>query len=125
MNLTPKKQQGMTMISMAAVAIVVVSIFLLALNIIPIYMDHGKITGALKSIKNNPEARGETPDQLRTRFFRILEVDMADTLITKDDLTINREDTGSTKIHVQYEVEKKLVGNASILVKFDDSVDIQ
>lgn len=124
MNLTPKKQQGMTMISMAAVAIVVVSIFLLALNILPIYMDHGKITGALKSIKNNPEARGESPEQLKTRFFRILEVDMADTLITKDDLTINREDDGTTKIRVEYEVEKKLVGNASILVKFDDSVEM-
>ena len=124
MNLTPKKQQGMTMISMAAVAIVVISIFLLVLNIVPIYMEHGKITGALKSIKNNPEARGESPEQIKARFFRILEVDMADNVITKDNLNVNREDNGSTKIRVEYEVVKKLVGNASILVQFDDSVEI-
>ena len=124
MNLTPKKQQGMTMISITVIATVVISMFLLALDIIPIYMEHGKITGALRSIKNNPEARGESPEQLKIRFFRILQVDSADNVITKDDITINREDNGLTKIHVEYEVVKKLVGNASILVQFDDSVEI-
>jgi hypothetical protein len=124
MNLTPKKQQGMTMISMAAIAIVVVSMFLLALNIVPIYMEHGKITGALKSIKNNPEARDESPEQIKARFFRILEVDMVDNLITKDNINITKEDNGRTKVHIEYEVVKKLVGNASILVQFDDSVEI-
>jgi hypothetical protein len=124
MKLSPKKQQGMTMISMTCVAIVVVSMFLLALNIIPIYMGHGKVTNALNSIKNNPEARNETPDQLSTRLFKLLSIDNADSLLTKDDVTINREDTGTTKIHIKYDVIKKVVGNASILVEFDDTVDI-
>jgi hypothetical protein len=124
MKLSPKKQQGMTMISMTCVAIVVVSMFLLALNIVPIYMGHGKVTNALNSIKNNPEARNETPDQLSTRLFKLLSIDNADSLLTKDDVTINREDTGTTKIHIKYDVIKKVVGNASILVEFDDTVDI-
>jgi hypothetical protein len=124
MKLSPKKQQGMTMISMTCVAIVVVSMFLLALNIIPIYMGHGKVTNALNSIKNNPEARNETPDQLSTRLFKLLSIDNADSLLTKDDVTINRDDTGVTKIHIKYDVIKKVVSNASILVEFDDTVDI-
>jgi hypothetical protein len=49
---------------------------------------------------------------------------MADNLITNDNLTITKQDDGKTKIHVEYEVIKKLVGNASILVQFDDSVEI-
>lgn len=124
MKLSPKKQQGMTLISMTCVAIVVISMFLLALNIVPIYMGHGKVTNALNSIKNNPEARNETPEQLSTRLFKLLSIDNADSLITKDDVTINREDTGMTRIHIKYEVIKKVVGNASILVEFDDTVDI-
>ncbi len=125
MKLSPKKQQGMTLITMACVAIVVISMFLMALNIVPIYMDHGKITGALESIKNNPESKNETPDQLFTKLLKLLNINNADGLIKKEDVTIARQEDGSTEIHIQYEVTKKLVGNASILVQFDDKVSVK
>lgn len=125
MKLSPKKQQGMTLISMACIAIVVISMFLMALNIVPIYMDHGKVTGALDSIKNNPEAKGDTPDQLKVRLFKILNINNIDGLFSNEDVAINRQDDGSTTIHLKYEVTKKLVGNASILVEFDDTVSIR
>jgi hypothetical protein len=125
MKLSPKKQQGMTLISMACIAIVVISMFLMALNIVPIYMDHGKVTGALDSIKSNPEAKGDTPDQLKVRLFKILNINNIDGLFSNEDVAINRQDDGSTTIHLKYEVTKKLVGNASILVEFDDTVSIR
>lgn len=125
MNLSPKKQQGMTMISMATLAIVVVSMFLLTLNIVPIYMEHGKVKSAMESIKNNPEASGETSDQLMSRFNKLLGVNNVDNLITKDNVNITKLDTGEAEIHVEYEVVKKLVGNASILVQFDDKVVVK
>ena len=125
MQLSPKKQQGMTMISMACVAIVVVSMFLLALNIVPIYMDHGKITGALESIKHNPESRNEVPDALMSRLFKLLQVNNADNLIARENVIISRNDNGSTTINIKYEVVKKLVSNMSILVEFDDTAEIR
>jgi competence protein ComGC len=120
-----KKQQGMTLISMACVAIVVVSMFLLALNIIPIYMDHGKVKGAMDSIKQNPDSKNETADQIHTRLSKVLRINNLDDLVTKDNITVTREDTGVTRINIKYEVVKKLVSNASILVEFDDTVDIR
>jgi hypothetical protein len=125
MKLSPKKQQGMTLISMACVATVVIFMFLMALNIVPIYMDHGKVTGALDSIKNNPETKSETPEELLTRLFKLLGINNADTLFKREDVIIARQEDGSTEIHIQYEVTKKLVGNASILVQFDDTVRIK
>jgi hypothetical protein len=125
MKASLKKQQGMTMISIVCIAVVVISIFLLALNIVPIYMDHGKITGILDSLKNNDEVKGESPEQISSRLFKILGINNLDALITKDNVTINKEDNGNTKIHIEYEVTKKLVSNASILVQFDDTVDIK
>lgn len=121
-----KKQQGMTMISMVGIGVFVGSIFFLAIAILPIYMDHGKVTGALESIKKTSEQTGgeETPAQISTRLFKILNMNNIDNLITADNLTITKEENGHTKIHVEYEVVKKLVGNASILVQFDDTVDI-
>jgi len=123
MNLSPKKQQGMTLISMACIAIVVVSMFLLALNIAPVYMEHGKVTGALDSIKRNDQARSESPEMLMNRLIKLLGVNNVDS-VTNNNVTINKLDTGGTQIHVQYEVVKKVVGNASILVEFDDTVVI-
>ncbi|MDD1607817.1 MAG: DUF4845 domain-containing protein [Methylococcaceae bacterium] len=125
MKASLKKQQGMTMISIICVAVVVISIFLLALNIVPIYMDHGKVVSALDALKNNPEVKGESPEQVSSRLFKILGINYIDDLVTKDNVTIGKEDNGGTKIHVEYEVVKKLVGNASILVQFDDTVIIK
>ncbi len=125
MKLSPKKQQGMTLISMACIAVVVISMFLIALNIVPIYMEHGKVTGALDSLKNNPETKNESPDQLKSRLFKLLSINNADNLFKSEDVVIGREDDGSTKIHIEYEVTKKLVGNASILVQFDDTISIR
>jgi len=92
MKLSPKKQQGMTMISMICVGIVVGSIFFLAISVIPIYMDHGKVTGALDSVKKTVEAGGveESPDQLSTRLFKILGMNNVDNLITKDNVSIDQ-----------------------------------
>jgi hypothetical protein len=123
MKLSPKKQQGMTMISMLAVAIVVISMFLLVLNILPIYMENGKVTSAMESIKKNPDVKGESPEQISVRLFKILNVDGVNRL-TKENVSIGREDDGKIKMRVQYEVVKKLVGNASILVEFNDAVEI-
>ncbi|MFI3220935.1 MAG: DUF4845 domain-containing protein, partial [Methylococcales bacterium] len=78
---------------------------------------------ALESIKKIPEAKNESTEQLNTRLFKILGINNIET-ITKDNVTITREDTGTTKIQVKYEVVKQVIGNASILVEFDDSADI-
>ncbi len=125
MKTSLKKQQGMTMISIVFLAVIAISIFLLVLNIVPIYMDHGKVVGAMDSLKNNPEVKGESPEQVASRLFKILGINNLDTLITRDNVTIGKEDNGGTKIHLEYEVVKKLAGNASILVQFDDTVIIK
>lgn len=127
MKLSPKKQQGMTMISMVCVGIIIGSIFFLAVSIVPIYMDHGKVTGALDSIKKTVEAGGvdESPDQISTRLFKILGMNNIDDLITKDNVVIAREENGHTKVNIKYDAIKRIAGNASILVEFDDSVEIK
>ena len=122
-----KKLQGMTLISMVFIGIVVGSIFFLAIAVIPIYMDHSKVVGALDSLKKTAEAGGgdESPTQLSSRLFKILGMNNVDTLVTADNIKITRQETGRTTVHIEYEVVKKIVGNASILVQFDDTVDIK
>ncbi|MSP27097.1 MAG: DUF4845 domain-containing protein [Methylococcales bacterium] len=126
MTLSPKKQQGILMISMVCIGSVIGSIFFLAIAIFPIYIDHNKLTGALKSLKETSEAGGnnETPKQLSERLFKIMSSNYIDNLIGTDNITISKLETGQTRVHIEYEVVKKLVGNASILVEFDDTVDI-
>lgn len=126
MKTSLKKQQGMTLISMVAIAIVVGSIFFLALAIIPIYMEHGKVKGALDSIKQTIETAGldESPAGISNRLMKTLGMNNVET-VTPENITITRKENGHTSIHVEYEVIKKLVANASILIQFDDTVEIK
>ena len=124
MKTSLKKQQGMTMISMVSIAIVIGSLFFLAIAIFPIYMEHGKVTSAMETLRTNPEVKNETPDAISIRLFKMLSVNNFDGL-SKEDVKIARDESGHTKIHVKYEVVKKVVSNASILVEFDDTVTIE
>jgi cytochrome c oxidase assembly protein Cox11 len=127
MKLSLKKQQGMTMISMTFIAVFVGAIFFLGIAIVPIYMDHGKVTGALSSIKDKIESGDESsksPEQISVSFFKILGMNNLDKQLTKENVSIGVLDTGATQVRVEYEVVKKIVGNVSVLVQFDDSVEI-
>lgn len=117
------KQQGMSGISMMIVIGLAVSFFLLALKIGPIYVDHTKVTSILSSLKNNPEVASENPDQIMSRIFKFFDINNVSG-ISKDNITIEIEDNGQTKVEIEYEVAQKLIGNLSVLVNFKDSVEI-
>lgn len=123
MKLTLKQQQGMSGISMMCIVGFAVSVFMLALKIGPIYLDHSKVTSVLESLKANSEVASETPDQIMARIFKFFDVNNVSG-INKDDISIEVEDNGMTKVEIDYQVTKPIVSNLSVLVEFKDSVEL-
>jgi hypothetical protein len=121
MNISPKRQQGLTFISLIFVLGFIATIVLLALKIGPIYLDHSKVVSALAEIEKTPhiEEQSETQikDSLNKRFNMNYVYD-----VTQDDITITKQGD-YLKVAIEYEVVKPLVGNLSALVEFNDVIE--
>lgn len=117
-----KKQQGLTLISLTFVLTLAGAIFLLALTIIPIYLNHNKLTRSLADLKSTPDIESKNQAEIRDSLTKRLLMNNIDD-VTQEDITITQYGD-YFKVSVDYEVVKKIVGNLSVLVEFKDDIEV-
>ncbi len=119
---TLSKQQGLTLISMIVVLAVCGFLLMLVLKIGPIYLDHSKVINALEGIKESTDIATKTPteikEMLRKRFDASYVYDA-----TENEVNIVK-DGAYLKIEMDYQVVKPIVGNLSVVVDFDDVIEV-
>jgi hypothetical protein len=122
MNLSPKRQQGLTLISIALILGLIGFFTLLVLKIVPIYIDHGKVVSALTALKASPDietkSEYEVRDSLNKRFTMNYVYD-----VTKDDIKVIKHDN-YLKVQIEYETVVKIAGNLSVLAEFNDFIEV-
>lgn len=122
MNSSPKHQQGLTFISIALILGLIAFFTLLVLKIVPIYLDHNKVASALKELRNTSDIASmsefEIRDSLNKRFNINYVYD-----VTQEDIEVVKHGD-YLKVAIEYEVAKKIAGNLSILVEFNDVIEI-
>ncbi len=122
MNVSPKRQQGLTFISLVFVLGLIAFFVLLGLKIGPIYLDHSKVVSALEEIKKSSDieeqSEAEIRDSLRKRFNMNYVND-----VTQDEIKITKYQD-YLRVGIEYEVVKEIAGNLSVLVEFDDAIEV-
>lgn len=116
-----KKQQGLTFISWMVILIVVGFMVMIALKITPVYLEHYAIKASLESLKNEPFISRKPSSDIRKLLNRRL--DMNSIKLSKDKVLIERRG-GVTTITVKYDVIKPLISNISLIIAFDDSIEL-
>lgn len=116
-----KKQQGMTAMGIVFMLIGLGVIVMLALKILPVYMEHGKVKSALESVGNltdiETKSKSEVKSSLKKRFLTngVESVPKGAIKITKFGNYIH--------VQIQYDVEVLLTSNLYALIKFDDEIE--
>lgn len=121
MNLSSKRQQGLTLMSILFILGLIGFFVLLTLKIVPIYLDHGKVKSALEALKATPglESKGEFEirDSLTKRFSINYVYD-----VKQDNITVVKHGN-YVKVDIEYETVVPLVGNLSALAEFHDTIE--
>ena len=122
MSSSVKCQRGLTLISTIFVLGLIAFFTLLILKIVPIYIDHSKVTNSLQALEQTTDIQTKDKNEvwkvLDKRFNLNYVYD-----VTKDDVKITKR--GSyLKVEIEYEVVKKIAGNLSVLVEFDDMIEV-
>ncbi len=117
-----KRQQGFTFISLSFILGLIVFFVLLGLKIGPIYLDHSKVVSTLSELKRTPGIEEQSESEIRKSLSKHFDMNYVND-VTQENITISRHEN-YLKVVIEYEVVKNIVGNLSVLVAFNDVMEI-
>jgi len=121
MNISPKRQQGLTFISLVFVLGLIAFFVLLGLKIGPIYLDHSKVVNALAEIEKTPDIEEQSEAQIRDSLNKRFNINYVYD-VTQDNIKVTKYQN-YLRVAIEYEVVKKIAGNLSVLVEFNDVIE--
>lgn len=122
MNVLPQRQHGLTFISLVFILGLIASFVLLGLKIVPIYLDHSKVTSSLAELEKTADIQEKSQAEIRDSLSKRFNINYVSD-VTQDDITVTKQ--GSyLKVVIEYEVVRKIAGNLSVLVEFNDVIEV-
>ncbi|MGZ4996448.1 MAG: DUF4845 domain-containing protein [Methylobacter sp.] len=121
MNLSLKRQQGLTLISLVFILGLIGFFVMLTLKIVPIYLDHGKVKSALEALKATPELQTKSEYEIRDSLNKRFSINYVYDVKPQDIKVIKHGNY--VKVDIEYETVVKLVSNLSALAEFHDTVE--
>jgi Tfp pilus assembly protein PilE len=116
------KQQGFTLISLVFILGIIGFFVMLVLKIGPIYLDHNKVKSALAALENTTDIETFSEPEVRSTLDKRFNMNYVSDLKSQEVKITKR---GSyLKVQAKYEVVEKIAGNLSVLVEFDDVIEV-
>lgn len=119
---TIKYQRGVTPLGWLFILAMIAVVALLALKIIPIYLDGFNVYSAIESLEDDANMRGKSRAEMRKLIMRRLDLNYVYG-VTKDDIYITQQKNVYV-IEVDYERRENIIGNMDIAVTFNKKVEI-
>ncbi|MES9993944.1 MAG: DUF4845 domain-containing protein [Candidatus Thiodiazotropha sp.] len=119
---SPNKQKGLTSISWLIIFIMVGFLVYVGIKITPVYIDHYAVVSTLESVKNDPLSLRKTKREIRETITKRLYVNNI-RHVNRDHIKIKRSGKAMT-INVAYEEVRPIAYNISLIMTFDETVEI-
>ncbi len=116
------RQRGMTPIGWVLVFLLIAFFALIALKLIPIYIESFSVGSVIADLKNEPGISSMTSREIISIVEKRLEINNVYG-VSADDIYVEKG-RGTMIISADYEVRKNMLGNVDILVSFDKSVEV-
>jgi len=113
------KQRGVSMFGFMLVAIVVIMLAMLAMKLIPAYIEYFSVKKILNAMGQDSETKAMNNADIRSAFAKRADVGYV-TVVKPADLNIDRSG-GNLVISTEYEYRTPLVANISLIVDFKAS----
>jgi Domain of unknown function (DUF4845) len=118
------KQRGITLMGLLIGLVLVGGWIYVGIRLTPVYLQGMAVKSALNKVRDEYESNpGTNVQMIRVAISRQFDVESI-TAITFKDIEITQEG-GSFMVRAAYEDVRPLVANVSLLVDFDETVEIQ
>lgn len=121
MQISVKKQQGMTFLGLVIVVAAIVFLAMIGMKMVPAYIEFMGVKKVLNHIASDPNFNEMGKKEIIERFDKGANVGYV-TVVKGADLLIERGDTGNV-VTVDYQVIKPIVANVSVQMDFHASTE--
>jgi hypothetical protein len=111
-----KKQKGLTLISWLGILAVVLFNAIIALNVVPVYINDHSVKTMMRNLETDATVRGKTPKKLKEIITKRLRVNNVYS-VTSDHITIKKV-KNDYLITIEYQPRGKLIGSLDYIVDF-------
>jgi cell division protein FtsL len=123
MSLSFKNQQGLAFIPLVFTLTLLFIVISLTAKIVPVYLNHNKVVAMLEQLKQETANEKKTESDIKSSLTKRININNIDD-IAQDDITLNKQ--GNVfKVFINYEVVKKIFGNMSVLMEFNDEIEVR
>lgn len=113
------KQRGMSMVSWLVVLGIAVFFILVAIKMVPTYLENYSIRQVLVNMENDRKVRAMSPGEMRQSFMKRLKINSVYEF-DRNWIKIKKEKAGM-RFSVDYEIRKPVAGNVFIVMTFSES----
>lgn len=115
-------QHGMTVIGMLLLLIVIAFVVLIAMKVVPMYIQYFSIKSTIESIRKEPQLAQMSTQDIQNAIQKRFDIGYVDN-ITARDLKIRNENRGRV-LDLEYQDERELFYGLSILLKANESIPL-
>lgn len=116
------RQRGLTIIATLLILVAVALVVLLAIKILPIYLDYNNVRSTISGLRDDARVQSMSRTDARTALQRRFDIGYV-SIIKASDLDI-REQGRDLLITVDYEDRRNVVANVDVVVHFKETFRI-
>lgn len=117
------RQKGMTAIAMVLILVLVAFFALIAIRLLPIYIENYSVSSHLKRTASESETKTRTDKEIISTLRKRFEIDDV-TNVDKEDIVIKREG-GTITVTIEYEVRTPALANVDMVVSFKEEAVVK
>lgn len=118
------KQRGMTVIGMLLLLIVIAFAALIAMKVVPMYIEYYTIKSTIESIRKEPQLAQMSPTDIHNAIQRRFDIGYVERLKARDLKIRNDAESRGRVLELVYDDERELFYGLYILLKVDETVPL-
>lgn len=117
-----ERQRGMTVIGMLLLIIVIAFVALIAMKVVPMYVQYFSIKSTIESIRKEPQVAQMSPMDIQNAIQKRFDIGYVDNVQARD-LKIRNERSGRV-IDLMYEDQRELFYGLHVVLKVNESIPL-
>lgn len=122
MSFSSKNQQGLAFMPLVFTVTLLFIVISIVFKIAPAYLNHSKVVAMLEQLKQEATGEKKTESEIKASLTKRININNIDD-ITQGDIAVNKQGN-AFKVLINYEVVKPIYGNLSVLIEFNDELEV-
>ena len=122
MSFSSKNQQGLGFMPLVFTVTLLFIVISIVFKIAPAYLNHSKVVAMLEQLKQEATGEKKTESEIKASLTKRININNIDD-ITQGDIAVNKQGN-AFKVLINYEVVKPIYGNLSVLIEFNDEIEV-